>query len=204
MSKQAALEKIFSEQDDDPALQHFKVEYGGVANRLVPGDGSLVPRLIIVGEAPGHKEDRAGTPFVGPSGELLDELLGIAGLKREEAWITNVVKFRPRSNRDPEAREIEASLGYLRRELALLGSNGCRRIVGLGRVACSALTGEIISPTRRRGDWIPLKGDWRLFVSCHPAWGLRNALHADKMRNDFLQLGYDLDRDSEEQQEDEG
>ena len=198
MSRDGSLERIYREQDEDPVFNHLKLEYGGVAHQLVPGDGRFSPRLIIIGEAPGRKEDILGMPFVGPSGKFLDELLEIASLRREEVWITNVVKFRPPRNRDPEQTEIKASLAYLRRELALVGANGCRNIVGLGRTACSALAGEPISPTAKHGSWRPLQGSWKLFISCHPAWGLRNPLDADRMRNDFLQLGYDLDTDNKE------
>lgn len=180
------LESIYRTQDEDQAFAHLK------PSRFVPGDGSLRPKIILVGEAPGAMENRKGSPFVGPSGRFLDDLLRIARLDREQVWTTNVLKFRPPKNREPTEEEILAALPYLKREVALLGANGCRRIVGLGRTACSAISGEAISPLRDHSSWRELRHGWNLFVSCHPSWGIRSSYAADSMRGDFLQLGYDL------------
>ena len=73
------------------------------ASRMVPGEGNPAARVMFVGEAPGATEDELGRPFVGRAGKLLGELLAEAGLVREDVWITNVVKARPPSNRDPKA-----------------------------------------------------------------------------------------------------
>ncbi|MEM3943599.1 MAG: uracil-DNA glycosylase [Thermofilaceae archaeon] len=69
----------------------------------VPGEGNPNARVMLVGEAPGYNEDVQGRPFVGAAGNLLNELLGLAGLRREEVFITNVVKCRPPENRDPSS-----------------------------------------------------------------------------------------------------
>ena len=92
--------------------------------------------MMIVGEAPGRREDELGRPFVGMAGRLLDVLLGHAGLKREEVYITNVVKCRPPGNRDPKQEEIEACLPYLLRQIRLIKP---KVIVALGRIAGSTL-----------------------------------------------------------------
>lgn len=185
------LYRLFKEQDHDPHFAHLKPP-DGFASRFVPGDGSLVPKAIIVGEAPGRAEDKAGSPFVGPSGKLLDEMLREADLTREEVWITNVLKFRPPRNRTPTEAEISASLPYLKREVALVGRRGCRVLVGLGRTACSAVAGRAISPTTRHGSWTSLQRGWNLFITCHPAWAVRDLRNVDTLRADFQALGYDL------------
>ena len=81
--------------------------------RAVPGEGNVLSDVLLVGEGPGAREDRTGRPFVGPAGELLSELLGSIGWRREDVFITNVVKCRPPSNRDPEPAEIDACAPYL-------------------------------------------------------------------------------------------
>lgn len=90
------------------------------ATHMVPGHGSPAARVVVVGEAPGASEDRAGEPFVGRAGRLLDEVLERAGLRREEVWVTNVVKARPPGNRDPRPAEVEHCRPWLEAELELL------------------------------------------------------------------------------------
>ena len=77
------------------------------------GEGNPDARVMIVGEAPGKNEDLQGRPFVGAAGKLLDELLAVAGLKREDVFIANVLKCRPPGNRDPRPEEIELCTPYL-------------------------------------------------------------------------------------------
>jgi len=79
----------------------------------VPGEGNVLSDVLLVGEGPGAREDRTGRPFVGPAGQLLSELLGSIGWQRGDVFITNVVKCRPPSNRDPEPAEIVACAPYL-------------------------------------------------------------------------------------------
>lgn len=184
------LHKLYELQDADAAFTHLRRR--GAATQLVPGDGSLRPRAIFIGEAPGRQEDLKGSPFVGPSGKLLDKLFRPANLSRDEVWITNVVKFRPPRNRTPTEEEISASLPYLKRELALVGRSGCRTLVGLGRTACEAITGRSLSPLGKHGTWWTLRNSWNLYITCHPSWGLRSEPNRDVLLDDFLQLGYDL------------
>jgi uracil-DNA glycosylase len=86
----------------------------------VPGEGHPDTEVVFVGEGPGFNEDQQGRPFVGQAGGLLNELLKAIGWKREEVFITNVVKCRPPQNRDPEPSEIAACAPYLRRQLEVL------------------------------------------------------------------------------------
>ena len=88
--------------------------------RAVPGEGDPDTEVIFVGEGPGFNEDREGRPFVGRAGGLLVKLLAAIGWRREDVFITNVVKCRPPDNRDPQPDEIAACAPYLRRQLEVL------------------------------------------------------------------------------------
>ncbi len=98
----------------------------------VPGEGRKDAEIMFVGEAPGAREDETGRPFVGAAGKLLTELLGKIGLKREDVYITNVVKCRPPNNRDPTEEEIRACSPYLMKQIQLIKP---KIIVALGRHA---------------------------------------------------------------------
>ncbi len=98
--------------------------------RAVPGEGPERAPIMLIGEAPGFNEDRTGRPFVGAAGQFLEKLLALAGLRRQDVYITNVVKCRPPNNRDPLPGEIEACKKYLDRQIALIQP---RVIVTLGR-----------------------------------------------------------------------
>ena len=88
--------------------------------RTVPGEGSASARIMLIGEAPGANEDIQGRPFVGKAGKFLDELLGSAGINREDVFIANVLKCRPPGNRNPEAAEIRACTPFLDRQIAAI------------------------------------------------------------------------------------
>ena len=96
----------------------------------VPGEGDPDTDVVLVGEGPGYNEDRQGRPFVGRAGDLLVRLLATLGWRRQEVFITNVVKCRPPDNRDPEPSEIAACEPYLRRQLEVLDP---ALVVTLGR-----------------------------------------------------------------------
>jgi len=98
--------------------------------QAVPGEGPEDAEVMFIGEGPGFHEDRQGRPFVGPAGKFLDELLACVGLRREEVYITNVVKCRPPNNRDPLPSEVQACRKYLERQLAIIRP---RVVVTLGR-----------------------------------------------------------------------
>lgn len=98
--------------------------------RTVPGEGNRLSDVLLVGEGPGAREDATGRPFVGPAGQLLDELLDAIGWERGDVFITNVVKCRPPGNRDPEPVEIATCASYLDRQEAALRP---AVVVSLGR-----------------------------------------------------------------------
>ena len=112
--------------------------YKGTKNG-VPGVGNAHAEIMLIGEAPGFNEDRQGLPFVGAAGHFLDELLGEAGLRRSDVFITNVVKHRPPENRDPLPEEIRACTGYLTRQIAAIDP---KVIVTLGRYSMARFFGD--------------------------------------------------------------
>jgi DNA polymerase len=139
------------------------------ATNLVPGEGSATAAVVLVGEAPGASEDRAGRPFVGRSGKLLDQLLEAAGLEREDVFITNVVKARPPGNRDPRADEVAHHLPWLEAQLEVIRP---RLLVPLGRHALARFVPDAkISVEHGR----VLERDGRaLYPMFHPAAALHN------------------------------
>ena len=139
------------------------------ARRMVPGEGNPSAAVMFVGEAPGATEDELGRPFVGRAGKLLGELLAEAGLAREDVWITNVVKARPPSNRDPKAPEVAHCMPWLERELAILQP---RLVVPLGRHAL-----KHFAPDARIGavhGTVLAVGGRELFPLYHPAAAMYN------------------------------
>ena len=115
----------------------------------MPGEGNPDTEVVFVGEGPGFNEDRQGRPFVGRAGDLLVKLLGSIGWRREDVFITNVVKCRPPDNRDPEPDEIAACAPYLRRQLEVLDP---ALVVTLGRFSMGRfMPGARISPGPRHG-----------------------------------------------------
>lgn len=152
--------------------------YQGSATRLVPGTGDPEANLMIVGEAPGSEEDRTGIPLVGPSGFLLNSLLARANIRREEVYVTNVVKRRPPNNRDPSWEEIAVSMPWLHAEIAIVRP---QVILALGRFASCALTnraGAAIS-TLRTEDLMYRYDRTKMIVplvaTYHPSFVLRQA-----------------------------
>jgi uracil-DNA glycosylase family 4 len=139
------------------------------ATNMVPGEGDPDAAVMLVGEAPGANEDRLGRPFVGRAGLLLEELLGAAGLARDAVWITNVVKARPPSNRDPKAAEVAHCMPWLEAEVALIRP---ALIVPLGRHALRhfAPAAKIAAV---HGTLLPA-GERTLFPLYHPAAAMYN------------------------------
>jgi DNA polymerase len=105
-------------------------ELAKTATQLVFGDGNPDADIVFVGEAPGKNEDLQGKPFVGAAGKFLDEMLGLIGLQRSDIYITNIVKYRPPDNRDPEPSEKKAFLPYLQAQLEVIQP---KILVTLGR-----------------------------------------------------------------------
>lgn len=137
---------------------------------VVFGVGDPRAEVLLVGEAPGASEDRQGEPFVGAAGKLLDDMLAMIGLRRQQIYITNSVKCRPPQNRDPLNIEQEACIGYLRNQVALLKP---KIIVCLGRIAAMKLIKEDFKITREHGQWIEKAGVW-MMAMYHPSALLRD------------------------------
>ena len=97
-----------------------KCVLGSTRTNAVPGEGSLSAKVMFIGEAPGATEDAQGRPFCGKAGAVLDELLSVAGLKREDVFIGNILKCRPPNNRNPQTDEIRTCTPYLDQQLACI------------------------------------------------------------------------------------
>jgi len=142
--------------------------------KAVPGEGDPETEVVFVGEGPGFNEDRQGRPFVGRAGDLLVELLASIGWRREDVFITNVVKCRPPENRDPQPDEIAACAPFLRRQLEALDP---AIVVTLGRYSMGTfMPGARISQahgTVRPVDPATGAASALVFAMYHPAAALR-------------------------------
>jgi DNA polymerase len=138
-------------------------------SQIVEGVGPVDADLLVVGEGPGANEDEAGEPFVGRSGDVLDEAFRDAGLARGDVRITNCVRCRPPDNRDPRADELANCRGYLEAEVARLDPD---LIVTLGKVPSEHLLGRSVGITAESGDVVDARlggASRRLLLSVHPA-----------------------------------
>lgn len=134
------------------------------------GEGDPNAAIMLVGEGPGREEDLQGRPFVGPAGQLLNQMLSSIGLARDAVYIANIVKCRPPGNRNPEDDEAVACLPYLRRQFALVRP---RILVCLGAVAARYLYDPYVRITRDRGKWKERSGVL-ILPTYHPAALLRD------------------------------
>ena len=130
---------------------------------------------MFVGEAPGRDEDLAGRPFVGAAGQLLTKIIEAMGRKRENVYITNVLRCRPPQNRNPLPEEIVSCRPYLKE---LIGIIRPKVICSLGKFAASVMLDRIEPITRIRGKFFDLDEGVKLMPTFHPAYLLRNP--ADK------------------------
>lgn len=137
---------------------------------IVFGEGNKKANLMFIGEGPGADEDIQGLPFVGKAGQLMDKAFQGLGIKRQEIYITNIVKCRPPLNRVPEDNEAEACLNYLRNQVILIKP---KIIVLLGSTALKNILGKEYSITLSRGNWIEQKGI-KYMPTWHPAALLRD------------------------------
>ena len=173
-----ALREVAAEVEVCP-----KCELARTRTHAVPGEGNPHARIMLIGEGPGWHEDQQGRPFVGNAGKFLNELLALAGLKREDVFITNVVKCRPPGNRDPLPDEIAACAPYLDRQIAAIDPDV---IVTLGRFSMARwFPGERIS--RIHGQ--PKREGRRLIVPMyHPAAALHQPTYRSAIEEDFAKL----------------
>ena len=170
--------------------------HGGRTN-AVPGEGPEKSGVIFIGEAPGFHEDKQGRPFVGAAGQFLDELLASIDLKRENVFITNVVKCRPPANRDPGQDEIEACRGHLDQQIELLQP---KMVITLGRFSMARyFPNAKISQVHGQ----PKKMDGVIYYPMyHPAAALHQPSLRQTVQEDMKripQLLADIDRLAEEE-----
>ncbi len=151
----------------------------------VLGEGNPHATVMFIGEAPGEKEDELRRPFVGAAGKFLNELLESIGLKREDVYISNVVKFRPPENRDPEPIEKEQCMPWLMLEIALVKP---RVIATLGRHSLGHFFPQIKIGTAH-GKPFKLTDEMALFPIYHPAAALHNGNLRSSLQSDFRALG---------------
>ena len=157
------------------------------ANRhnVVFGVGNREADVMFIGEGPGEQEDLKGEPFVGAAGKLLDDMLSIIDLDRSKnCYIANIVKCRPPHNRDPEATEQDACIGYLQQQIALVKP---KIIVCLGRIAALRIIREDYRITREHGQWIEKDGIWMTAIY-HPSALLRDATKRPETFEDLLSI----------------
>ncbi len=165
--------------------------------RAVPGEGPANAEVMFIGEGPGFHENEQGRPFVGAAGKFLDELLAKIGLRRDQVFITNVVKCRPPSNRDPKPEEVEiCTRTYLERQIQAINP---KVIITLGRYSMGLfLANAKISEVHGQSFWV--KG--RLIVPMyHPAAGLHQLSLKPEIERDFLRLPELLEKSRQSEQE---
>ena len=172
----------------------------GRENALVFGEGPERPRLMLIGEAPGEQETLQGRPFVGKAGQNLDHFLELAGLRREDIYISNAVKLRPTktgktgrlSNRPPTKDEIALFRPWLMREI---GEVAPRMIATLGNVPLRAVTGRALSIGDVHGQMIAAgETGLPLFALYHPASLIYNRSLTDVYEQDVRALAQRLER----------
>lgn len=186
--KQAKLEAIA----DRIKNREVEIELAKTCLNPVPGEGNADAKLMFVGEAPGAQEDKQGQPFVGASGKFLGEMLESIGLKREDVYITNIVKFRPPENRDPNKHEIEACMPILFEQIEVIRP---KLLIFLGRHSMNVffpklkiseahgerIEGEVVMEdgSKFKQNFLPLY---------HPAAALYNGSMRKVLLEDFAKI----------------
>lgn len=151
---------------------------------VVFGVGPRNTEIMFVGEGPGEQEDLQGEPFVGAAGKLLDDMLSIIDLSRENVYIANIVKCRPPGNRDPMEDEQDACIGYLHNQIALIKP---KILVCLGRVAAKRLIDPEYRITKQHGTWVQRNGMW-MTAMYHPSALLRDVSKRPETFDDLLSI----------------
>jgi len=144
---------------------------GMLRTNAVPGEGNVHSPIMFVGEGPGEEEDNQGKPFVGRAGQLLTKILESVNIRREDVYITNVVKCRPPNNRVPTNMEIQNCSPFLIAQIEIINP---RMIIPLGSTAASFFLGKEESITKIRGREFEWKGGIKIFPMFHPSYLLRN------------------------------
>lgn len=183
MTKKEKLEYINKEW-----FEKCECELKKTATQAVPGDGNPDAEIVFIGEAPGRNEDKLGRPFVGAAGKFLEEMLALINLKREEIYITNIVKYRPPNNRDPLPEEKAACREWLLEELKTISP---KLIIFLGRHAMNNFFPELqISKAHGKLLIKSFKGITTkyFFPLYHPAAALYDGSMREVLIEDFKKI----------------
>lgn len=187
--KQDQLKIVYADYMTDPRFALLRQLPG---RHFVPGRGSMEAPFVFVGEAPGHHENEHQKPFVGKAGKVFDWLLDDIGLKREDVFVTNVVKYRPPRNRTPWPSEIDASRPYVVREVGIIQPQA---VIAMGAVAVKTLSEArervgVVHGTVVASKWLSVS----LGCLYHPSCGARDPdmrpMLADDMRKVMAELGH--------------
>lgn len=182
-NKRAKLDEIQQQILDDKVCP----ELAKSATQLVFADGNPSADVVFIGEAPGKNEDQQGLPFVGAAGKFLNEMLEMIGLKREDIYITNIVKYRPPNNRDPLPEEKKAFWPYLVRQLDVIKP---KMVVTLGRHSMEYFLPEMkISQIHGEPKRIQLGERKQVLLPLfHPAAALYNGGLRQTLIDDFARI----------------
>lgn len=154
-------------------------------HNVVFGVGNRQADVLFVGEGPGEQEDLKGEPFVGPAGQLLDDMLSIIDLDRNtNCYIANIVKCRPPRNRDPLETEQDACFGYLQEQINLIQP---KILVCLGRIAAMRMIRSDYRITREHGQWVEKDGIW-MTATLHPSALLRDPAKRPDSFDDLMSI----------------
>jgi DNA polymerase len=182
MNKAEELQKLKEKMKAD---ENVPLRAG--ATNLVFGEGDPETKILMIGEGPGFHEDRLGRPFVGNAGSVLNKMLALINLKREDVFITNMVFYRPPNNRDPLPEELAAFEKYMDQIIDIIQP---KIIVTLGRFSMGKfLPGEKISSVHGKEFKINWQGREIVVVPMyHPAAALRRGDVMEQLKNDFMKL----------------
>lgn len=170
-------------RDLEKEISAFVIKH--IGKNPVPGEGSANAPIIFIGEAAGANEERTGRPFIGRAGKLLTELIeNQLHMKREEVYITSVVKWRPPDNRKPLRDEIAACMPFLERQISIIQP---KFIVLLGNTSLNSVLDQNMTIGAVHGNVIE-KGGKRYFPTYHPAAGLRATRWKKALEQDFAHL----------------
>jgi DNA polymerase len=179
MTKEQQLEMLRKQIMKDKVCP----ELAKTAKHLVFGEGSVDAEVVFVGEAPGKNEDESGRPFVGAAGKFLNELLESIGLKREDIYITSILKYRPPNNRDPKPEEKEAFWPYLQAQLAIIRP---KLVVTLGRHSTNCFLPDL-QISKAHGQ-VQRQGKLTILPLYHPAAALYNSSMRHILMSDFAAI----------------
>lgn len=181
MNRKELKQKLLNDLYKDYQTSEQLLIKDGSSN-IIFGEGNPDSSILFIGEAPGAQEDLEGRPFVGRSGRLLNKLLDLANIKREDVFITNIVKCRPPNNRKPFPNEIANSRDLLLKQIDIINPT---IICTLGASALEGFIGKPAQISKTRGLLISY-GHLLILPTYHPAFILRNPQELETLANDII------------------